>query len=66
MTTKPKTRKPAAAKTVAPALKPYDYFEANREKFENDIPKLIARWHFLEADRRYHDALSIELGYGRH
>jgi hypothetical protein len=49
MTTKPKTRKPAA-KTVTPeefVSLPYDRTTA-------DIRKMIARLRFLEADLRYH------------
>ena len=66
MTTKRKTRKAAAAKraskemnrnqdgateTCWPIENRYD-----RNFTSNDIPKLIARWRFLEADRNYHAA----------
>lgn len=52
MTTKPKTRKPAA-KPATPgefASLPYDGMTAV-------IPKMIARLRFLEADCRYHAAI---------
>jgi hypothetical protein len=66
MIAKPKTRKASAAKRAAkemnqsrlgateagwPIENRYD-----RNFSSNDIPKLIARWRFLEADRSYHAA----------
>jgi hypothetical protein len=54
MTTKSKTRKPAA-KTAAPKQAPKQDFP---EEAENEIRKLIARWNYLEADRKYQAALA--------
>jgi hypothetical protein len=52
MTTRPKSRRAPAAKTATPEFVylPYDGTTAN-------IPKLIARLRFLEADCRYHAAI---------
>jgi hypothetical protein len=47
MTTKPKTRKASAAKAAA------RQDAAPEQSPENEISKLIARWNYLEADRKY-------------
>ena len=51
MTTKPKTREAPAAGTARPN-------EPLSSPYVSDLHKVIARLHFLEADSRYHAALS--------
>jgi hypothetical protein len=80
MTTKPK-RKTPAAKRAAKEMNQHQHgvTEAgwpienryDRNFSSNDIPKLIARWRFLEADRNYHAAIAdapelAKVAWGRH
>lgn len=55
MTTKPKTRKVPAAKTVTPKAAPKE--ETGEPKQEiSEIRRLVARWRWLEADQTYQSA----------
>jgi hypothetical protein len=57
MTTKPKTRKPPAAKRAAPsAATKQASGEPKREV--SGIRRFVSRWHFLEAEDAYHAAIA--------
>lgn len=62
--TKSKARK-AATQSGAPGNSDADDAQFpienryDRNFTSNDIPKLIARWRFLEADRQYHAAIAV-------